>query len=187
MDNISTRLKFIRKDYALSQVDFAKKLGVTNAHISKIEKGGTTPSEALIKLICKIFGVNELWLKNGIEPIYIVEFNIDDKMENAITIFNQLLNSENENIRCLAADMNVLFSKITNVEQFNDERKIAYLKNLINLFTIIEKYNATIKSSMKTGQFLISDIYEEHFISYKNELNNWVDNSKKSLHDYLFL
>ncbi|NPV89242.1 MAG: helix-turn-helix transcriptional regulator [Firmicutes bacterium] len=71
MESISKRLKAIRLDYGLSQVDFAKRIGITNAYVSKIEKGKTIPSEALIRLICKEFKINELWLKNGESPVYL--------------------------------------------------------------------------------------------------------------------
>lgn len=50
MKEICIRIKELRKQLCMSQVEFAKNLGVTNAHISKIEKGGTVPSDALIKL-----------------------------------------------------------------------------------------------------------------------------------------
>ena len=76
MEEICIRIKELRKQLCMSQVEFAKNLGVTNAHISKIEKGGTVPSDALIKLISKEYQVNENWLKTGTEPIYIYEIKI---------------------------------------------------------------------------------------------------------------
>lgn len=62
MNDICIRIKELRNKTGMSQVEFAKRLGVTNAHISKIEKGGTVPSYALIKLIAKEYKVKEDWM-----------------------------------------------------------------------------------------------------------------------------
>lgn len=69
MNPVCARIKEIRKDYGLSQVEFAARLGVTNSHISGIERGKTVPSEALLKLICKEYRITENWLKYGVEPM----------------------------------------------------------------------------------------------------------------------
>ena len=62
---MAERLKKIRMDCGLNQIEFSKILGVTNAHISRMEKGITIPSVSLTKLICKAFGINEEWLRSG--------------------------------------------------------------------------------------------------------------------------
>lgn len=62
---MAERLKKIRTDCGLNQIEFSKILGVTNAHISRMEKGITVPSDSLSKLICKAFGINEEWLRSG--------------------------------------------------------------------------------------------------------------------------
>ncbi len=70
--SIGERIKFIRKQYKLTQTEFGKKFGVSQTHISKIEKGEENPSETLIMFICSSFFVNYEWLKNGtglIEPV----------------------------------------------------------------------------------------------------------------------
>lgn len=81
LNTIGERIKFIRREFLLIQVQFAQRLGVTNAHISKIENGITSPSVALIKLICQSFKVSEHWLKEGIMPIY-EEQVVDEAEEN---------------------------------------------------------------------------------------------------------
>lgn len=71
MESIHTRIRQIRENLKLSQVEFSRKLGITNSHISAIEKGKARPSEMLIKFICKEFRISEKWLLNGILPMYI--------------------------------------------------------------------------------------------------------------------
>ncbi len=59
------RIKAVRKSNGLTQAEFAKSLGVTDAAISKIEKGVNIPSEQTLKLICSTYHVNYLWLTVG--------------------------------------------------------------------------------------------------------------------------
>lgn len=181
MNSIGERLKYIRKDYTLSQVQFAQKLGVTNAHISKIEKGGTIPSEALIRLICKEFRVNEFWLKDGELPIYIEDFALDEKISKATAQFNKLLGSDNENLRCLAAELELQFSNIADVDILDEKTKFTYLKIIINLFSVIDKYNSGIKESFQSGQLFFQDVQDDFFRNYKNDLNACIDELKSAL------
>ena len=67
---MNQRVKQLRKELKLNQSDFGKRLGVTPAAISKIEKGENSPSEQTIKSICREFNVNYAWLKEGIGDIY---------------------------------------------------------------------------------------------------------------------
>lgn len=62
---MNTRVKHIRKLLKLSQEEFAKRLGVTAAGISRIESGKRNLTEQMIVHICKEFNVNEGWLRNG--------------------------------------------------------------------------------------------------------------------------
>ena len=53
-------IKAIRQRYGLSQQEFGSRLGVTHAHISKIESGKENPSETLLKLIRYEFKIDKL-------------------------------------------------------------------------------------------------------------------------------
>ncbi len=63
------RISFVRKNSGLNQTEFAEKLSLTKNYISLIENGNRTPSDRTISDICRIFGVDEIWLRDGIgEP-----------------------------------------------------------------------------------------------------------------------
>ncbi len=65
------RIKFLRKDLGLTQEKFAEKLHMKRNTIANYEIGRNEPIDAVISLICREFNVNEDWLRNGKEPIYI--------------------------------------------------------------------------------------------------------------------
>lgn len=181
MNEICIRVKELRKDLHMSQVEFAKKLGVTNAHISKIEKGGTVPSDTLIKLISKEYDVNEDWLKKGIEPIYIDE--ILDKTEEQLTTstetFNKLLRCDSYVIRGLAAELNFYFSSITDVEGLGDTEKIEYLTIVKEMFSLINQFNLVLKDSIYTKQTVIPDVMDSHFSNYKLNMERCINKYKE--------
>ncbi len=62
---LGERVKIVRKSNKLNQADFAKRLGISQTHVSKIEKNVENPSETLLKLISLEFGISEEWLKNN--------------------------------------------------------------------------------------------------------------------------
>ena len=66
---VNTRIIELRKNLNLTQDEFAKKIGLSRNFIWMIEKGDRTPSDRTISDICRTFGVDEIWLRDGIgEP-----------------------------------------------------------------------------------------------------------------------
>lgn len=64
-EELKDRIKKIRKHFKLTQEDFAKKLGTVQNTITGYETGRRNPSGSAAALICKEFGVNEVWLRTG--------------------------------------------------------------------------------------------------------------------------
>lgn len=62
---MNTRLHQLRKTLKLNQEDFGKRLGVTGASISRLEKGERNITEQMILSVCREFNVDEEWLRNG--------------------------------------------------------------------------------------------------------------------------
>ncbi len=78
---INEKIKWLRKSLSLTQQEMADKLKISRSNIAGYEAGKSEPADAMIALICKEFNVNEHWLRNGTEPIFIVKeekFNLDD-------------------------------------------------------------------------------------------------------------
>lgn len=78
---INERIRYLRKDVLkLNQTDFAKSIGMKQTGLSYIEKDNSTIKEQVAKTICMVFNVNEDWLLNGNEPIFVEPdtFSLDD-------------------------------------------------------------------------------------------------------------
>lgn len=176
MEAICVRIKELRNQLCMSQIEFAKNLGVTNAHISKIEKGGTVPSDALIKLISKEYQVNENWLKNGAAPIFIYQVleKTEEQLYDSTATFNKLLSSDSYLLRELAAELKSYFSDITDVTYLDENQKIEYLTIVKNMLLLISKYNSAIKDHMYSRQFIIDDIADSYFENYKTDIEKCI-------------
>lgn len=59
------RIKQIRKEAKLTQIEFGEKIGVKGNTVTNYENGLRTPTDAVLKSICREFKVNETWLRTG--------------------------------------------------------------------------------------------------------------------------
>lgn len=62
---MNERIREIRKDAGLTLEKFGAKIGITAPSCSQLESGKTSPSQQTIMAICRVFRVNEDWLRNG--------------------------------------------------------------------------------------------------------------------------
>lgn len=62
---MNERIKELRKSLGLTQLEFGEQVGVKANTIGNYEIGLRTPSDAVIRAICREFNVNEDWLRTG--------------------------------------------------------------------------------------------------------------------------
>ena len=85
------RIKQIRTNAQMTQTEFAKKIGVSQPAIAKIENNGVNNvTEQMRRSICREFNIDPIWLATGDgEP------TIDQSVE-LITILDKLLHNESD-------------------------------------------------------------------------------------------
>lgn len=66
---MNKRIAHVRRENGLNQQEFADKIGLTKNFVSLIETGGRNPSDRTISDICRIFDIQEDWLRYGLEPM----------------------------------------------------------------------------------------------------------------------
>lgn len=79
-----TRINEIVKKSGLTKTDFAKRIGLSQSHVSRICSGETTPSDRTISDICRAFNVNRRYLEQGEEPMFLPELDPDTDFVNAL-------------------------------------------------------------------------------------------------------
>lgn len=133
--NTQERLKYLREQLNINQSNFAKALKLNRSSISLIEKGERTLNDRLINLICLTFNVNEDWLRNGNEPIFIdkdeddikklkEKYKLDDVTTSILKTFANLDEFSKKNI------INFLFKSIEDY-YINNPSKLEELNNIV--------------------------------------------------------
>ena len=65
------RLKELRTALNLTQQEFADRIGIQRGTYAKYEVGRNDPIDAVIRLMCQTFNVNEKWLRTGEGPMFV--------------------------------------------------------------------------------------------------------------------
>lgn len=60
------RIKRIRQTEGMTQAGFAQKLNLSQNFVWMVENGKREPSDRTIADICRVFGVDEVWLRTGV-------------------------------------------------------------------------------------------------------------------------
>ena len=66
---MNERIKQIRQLSNMTQLQFAEKIGLSRNYVAMIEIGQREPSDRTISDICRIFDIQEDWLRYGLEPM----------------------------------------------------------------------------------------------------------------------
>lgn len=64
------RIKALRKELNLTQTEFAERAGIKQSTVATYEIGRNEPSDTVITLIVREFGVNETWLRTGVGEMF---------------------------------------------------------------------------------------------------------------------
>lgn len=131
------RVKELRKILNLTQTEFSNSINLKQNSYSKIENGRVALTERNIKTICEKFNVNEDWLRNGNEPIFIDKDNNNyinelikkyDINSNEINILKKLINID-ENTRNKI--INFMFDIIKeNIDKIDENKILNISKNI---------------------------------------------------------
>ena len=71
MSTVAERIMEVIEHKGMNKSEFARKINVTPAYISKLGKSpDSMPSDRTISDICREFNVNEMWLREGIGEMF---------------------------------------------------------------------------------------------------------------------
>ena len=87
-ESINDRVKKVRLELGLTQVQFSKEIFLTSGHYAGIELNNREVNQRMIKLVSVIYNVREEYLKTGKEPMF--SKAPDLKLQKMISIFQEL-------------------------------------------------------------------------------------------------
>lgn len=116
----SKKIQYIRKNFKLTQSEFATKLGLDRITVSAFETGKRNPSERVLRAICQVFEINEQWLVDDkdVDPFNIsVEkqtreltqaYKLDDLMSSVLKSYLSLTPEEQKAVSKFIKNLNNL-------------------------------------------------------------------------------
>ena len=63
------RISLVIRSAGITKTEFARQLNVSQAFVSQLCSGTANPSDRTISDICRIFDIQEDWLRHGLEPM----------------------------------------------------------------------------------------------------------------------
>ena len=165
LDSLGRRIKFVRKEKKQKQLLFAESLGISQSHLSGIEKDSVNPSPTLIKLICVKYNVSEKWLLNGTGEYRLLgdlcsKEGCNSRYKLITTTAEEMLeicNKDNieENLISYVSAYSYAVTTLTYAFQFKDlEIKTRYLALLMSIYDDLEKYMHSLKCAGVTPNSL---------------------------------
>ncbi|MDR0307862.1 MAG: helix-turn-helix domain-containing protein [Chitinispirillales bacterium] len=86
--SLHERVKELRKRLGLTQVEFGKRVGIVQGHLTGIESGKKSITAKTFKVISSTYGVSEEWLRTGKGEMF--NKNPDKRAARIIRFFNEL-------------------------------------------------------------------------------------------------
>ncbi|AQW92959.1 helix-turn-helix domain-containing protein [Elizabethkingia anophelis] len=112
-EDIGLRIKELRKEKKLTQVEFSNEIGIDNSQLSKIEQGKIMPTLIQLMEIASKFNISLDWITGFSETSKMVITDIEEK---------ELENIEDINEKQLMEKLNALEQKIDHIS--NEKLKL---------------------------------------------------------------
>ena len=100
--DILDRIRLVRRTLNLNQVEFARRIGLTQTALSMIEIEKTALTDKNIKLICATFAVDEDWLRTGSGEMF---GTVSPYEKELLTVFGKLTTDTQEFILEMAQNL----------------------------------------------------------------------------------
>lgn len=164
---LGSRMKFVRKSNKMSQIAFAKTLGISQTHVSKIEKDIERPSETLLRFTSYMFAVNIEWLKTGEGEPH--EYNGEltkefDAMRQKLEVMMKYMN-EHQSLDFFDAFkyFNSIYTlNFDEKKGFEDNQLIAFKDVLKSLFILIWHFKITGDMESEKQVILLKDSVDKY-------------------------
>ncbi|GHV62511.1 hypothetical protein AGMMS49587_09560 [Spirochaetia bacterium] len=121
MKTVYERIKKIRDQLGISQVDFSERIFVSKSFYGDIEIGKKKVNDRIIFIISKQFNVNEEWIRTGKGEMF-TDTPPDIRREQLLNIYNQLDGSLRD---CLVEQSGILLK----LQKGNDNKKGRFEKS----------------------------------------------------------
>ena len=93
MADIKDRIKLARTTLGKTQAEFAQAINRTQSLFARYENGTNNINDRTMNDICRVFSINEKWLRTGEGPMFKQQSDIDNQLAAEVA---KLIQSEDE-------------------------------------------------------------------------------------------
>lgn len=207
MDTVGERIKIVRKNRRINQIDFANSLGIGQPHISKIEKNLENPSKTLLMFISHKYRVSFEWLEFGTGDI---DLNYDFETEGCLNQINTMAfqlervvkhlgqHDSGTVVYCLrdfylsilgpvqiyCADNDIPLDDFFKSKNKDVEVYSNYLDTLENLASEVHSYTMQVSKDLIGNKSLKLDDFHKTINHYKEHISKSIDQMTYSNYDF---
>lgn len=193
MQHLCERIKLIRKNAKLTQVQFGEKLAISGSYVSRLESGKEEPTEMLLKLIALTFNISTDWLINGKGTIQVSRGETDyferaynkehtKKLEEILDELNTFVNNNPQ--YPIALNLSAVLSS------FTDILKISSINPAVGMLIFERITNINLELCYQLEFILKEDVNSINFdvVTYKHLLllSQTINEELKTLSDILY-
>lgn len=152
------RLIKLRKYLGLNQKEFAEPLNVSHAAVSSYEKGIRSLTDRTISDICRVYNVNETWLRTGNGEMFAIGKSLDAELSALVT---ELISSSDDWVKkCIVKFLKlspqskeILRSFINSIaDDKADCREQLIAKDIAATEKIVEKIDVNMRQQTKVTE-----------------------------------
>jgi transcriptional regulator with XRE-family HTH domain len=106
--DIYHRLKELREHLGLTTRVFGDAINMTSGSITNMEKGRREVTDRTVKDICRAFGVNQNWLKNGDGSMFedvLADLDLSSEVKELADQYSHLTNSDKVLVKELVSSL----------------------------------------------------------------------------------
>lgn len=181
---MKNRIKQVRKNIGLTQVEFGTRLGVAGNTIATYENGMRNPSNAIIVAICHVFNVNETWLRTGEGEMFKSEISLYDEYDTLSKRLKQLRKSLDLTQQEFATKLGVQRNTIAMYEIGRTIPSNTVILFICSEFNINESWLRTGEGNMFKSEISLCDKYDTFSIRLKR-LRKLLDLTQQEFADKL--
>lgn len=167
---VGERIAFFRKKIKVKQDEFAKSVGVSQSHISKIENNQDEPSDKLIQRILAVWGMDRNWLLYD-EGDFLNEFELTPKTQ-CLSAINEYEQKYGEKTSEELFTMILEIIKICETLNYFKEDKT--LEGVMNISTLFDEIQELLNFWVRTHKTINNNNYSaEEGKKIKNDVEDF--------------
>lgn len=173
MSSIGERIRSLRKSQHINQQQFASIIGISQAHVSNIEKGQDNPSNKVLNVISAEFDINFNWLKTGEGEMWATTEPPSHEIKENLTQLKLYLDTLSAVDQEISSNLIAFIPELLKGEGVPKESRAYYLMAITSLFSTLQRLLKYLKTDALSNNPEIDPSDDKS--QFDAKMSEWVD------------